>query len=122
MKKIFLTTILCFSLNLFCADEPTIINHNDKDLELLQEALEIVGSMSDNIANLIIQNKTNTSSPEMTKKEALALIEKITDFVIVVLKKSRHKKSSKQIPLHSQEDLQIMIDHLADEIIRKSIQ
>jgi hypothetical protein len=99
--------------------QPQQITESDKDMELLQEALEIVASMSDNIANLAIQYKTKTNSPEITKQEAVALVEKITDLVIVAIKKARNKKISRNIALHTQEELTAMINQIADKILEK---
>lgn len=119
MKKLFLSCILLFCNNLFPDNQTVQTVQEDKDLELLQEALEIVASMSENIANLAIQNKTKTGSAEMTKQEAIALVKKITDFVMVILKKSRQKKTKRTIRLHTQEELNEIIQHIADEILRK---
>jgi len=119
MKKLLLSFMLLISLNIFSDSEAAQIICEDKDLELLQEALDIVASMSDNIANLAIQHKIKTNSPEMTKQEAVILIKKITDLVIVVMKKTKNKKNKKNIAIHNQEYLNLIIDKLADELLKK---
>lgn len=121
MKKFFLSCILLISCNAIGNNQIKQTTSKDKDLELLQEALEIVASMSDNIANLAIQHKTKTGSPEMTKQEAIALVEKITDLVVVIIKKTRQKKNSRAIILHTQDELNQIIEYVADEILTKSL-
>ncbi len=119
MKKIFLNCMLLISCNAIANNQIKQTISQDKDLEILQEALEIVASMSDNIANLAIQHKTKTGSPEVTKQEAIALIEKITDLVVVIIKKTRQKKNSRAIILHTQDELDLIINKIADEIFEK---
>jgi hypothetical protein len=120
MKKLFLSFTLLFCTHITPSNQAELTIAEDKDLELLQQALEIVASMSDNIANLAIQHKTKINSPEMTKQEAIALIEKITGLVIIVIKKARLKKNpTKKIFLYTQEELSEIIEQIADEILEK---
>ena len=118
MKKLlFLQIALFVSCNLF-STEYTLEMDNNKDLELFEEALEIVASMSENIANLAIQNKAKINSPEMTKKEAVELVEKITKIVIIALKKTKQKKNRRKIFLYSQEELNAIVDQIADKVLQ----
>ena len=114
---LFLQIALFVSCNLF-STEYTLEMDNNKDLELLEEALEIVASMSENIANLAIQNKAKINSPEMTKKEAVELVEKITKIVIIALKKTKQKKNRRKIFLYSQEELNAIVDQIADKVLQ----
>jgi hypothetical protein len=119
MKKLIIIYTLLTSYHLFSDNVVAKIEVQDQDLQFLKEALDIVGSMTDNIANIVIQNKTNTNSPEATKQEVVALIRKITDFVVVFMKKTKNKKPTKSIPLYSQEEFTAMVNKIVDDVLEK---
>ncbi len=115
MKRNFITILLLCITSIFCSDFDN--RQQEEDFALLQEAIEIVASMSDNIANLAIQYKTDTNSPELTKQECVALIEKITAFVVTILKKQKLKKSCRKITLYNSDNFHEQIDELAQQIV-----
>ena len=85
----------------------------------LHQHHKIIESMYDNIANLTKKKKTKTGSTEMTKQEAVALVQKITDLVIIVIKKTKNKKNNRTLMLYSPEDLAAMIDEIVNQILEK---
>ena len=115
-KNLILSISLLYSICIFSEEQ---IQNQDEDFALLQEAIEIVASMSDNIANLVIQHKIEANSAELTKQECIALIQKMTSFVVIILKKQKLKKISKKIILYSSENIQEQIDHIAENIFYK---
>jgi len=117
MKNIILSISLLYSLCIFSEDP---IQNQDEDFALLQEAIEIVASMSDNIANLVIQHKTEANSPELTKQECVALVQKMTSFVIMILKKQKLKKLSRKINLYTSENVQAQLEDIAQDIFYKA--
>ena len=119
MKKLFLSCMLLISCNAVVNNQTEKTIPQDKDLELIQEALEIVASMSDNIANLVIQHKNDTNAPEVTKKECVALVQKMTSLVLTILKKQKLKKSSRKINLYSSDSFEERIEHIAQDIFYK---
>jgi hypothetical protein len=116
MKKVFIATILLCTTFIF-SDEPS--KQTDEDFALLQEAIEIVASMSDNIANLVIQHQIESNTPEITKQECIALIQKMTAFVVTILKKQKLKKNSRKIFICSSENFNQELDHIAQDILYK---
>ncbi|MBI2344512.1 hypothetical protein HYV10_00370 [Candidatus Dependentiae bacterium] len=116
MKKIIITLCLLSYISIFSSEH---INYPEEDFALLQEAIEIVASMSDNIANLVIEHKNDTHAPELTKQECLALVQKMTSFVLIILKKQKLKKASRKIHIYTSENLKIELDHIAENIFYK---
>ena len=116
MKKKFIIIFLFCTTFLFSNEQLT---QTDEDFALLQEAIEIVASMSDNIANLVLQHKTDTNSPELTKEECLALVQKMTSFVIIILKKQKLKRKSRKIYLYDDKSFQEQLNHIAEGILYK---
>lgn len=117
MKKLFLAIIFLCTAVIFSDEQNK--QDVDEDFALLQEAIEIVASMSENIANLAIQHKTESATPEITKQECLALVQKMTAFVVTILKKQRLKKKSRKIFIHSSENFNQELDHIAQDIWNK---
>lgn len=117
MKKILVCSIVLLASQLFFSEDQ--LQQPDEDFALLQEAIEIVASMSDNIANLVIQHKNDTNAPEVTKKECVALVQKMTSLVLTILKKQKLKKSSRKINLYSSDSFEERIEHIAQDIFNK---
>ncbi len=116
MKKLFVAIILLCTTSIFSDEQNKQI---DEDFALLQEAIEIVASMSDNIANLVIQHKTESTTPEITKQECIALVQKMTAFVLTILQKQKLKKMTRKVFIYSSENFNQELDHIAEDIFYK---
>lgn len=115
MKKLIMSIILLYS----CFVIPSEALSPEEDFALLQEAIEIIGSMSDNIANIATQYKNDTNSTEITKDECVNIVKKLTAFVVIMLKRKKLKKASRAINLYSPEDIDAAFDHLGQELLNK---
>lgn len=86
-----------------------------------QEAVMLVGEISQDLANLIIHIKQNNHNPEITKEHSVKLIKTITEVIARCIQKAKNKKLSKSICLQDQETLEIMIEQITIELLAKII-
>ncbi|MBP9765361.1 hypothetical protein KBD08_03430 [Candidatus Babeliales bacterium] len=92
--------------------QPTISND---ETSTKINAVEITAQLAEHIAQIIIQRKV---TPGMIKKEDIvSLIRTITEAISHVIQSIKHDKSSKQFEIHSQHDIDCMIESVSQKVL-----
>ena len=110
MKR-FMLVVLFFTT---ATIQPTISN---SETTSKINAVEITAQLAEHIAQIIIQRKV---TPGMIKKEDIVgLIRTITEAISHVIQSIKQDKGSKQFEIHSQDDIDCMIESVSQKILTK---
>ncbi|OGB86503.1 hypothetical protein A3J41_01270 [candidate division TM6 bacterium RIFCSPHIGHO2_12_FULL_38_8] len=94
------------------ADEPS------KDLQAKKLALEIIASISDDLATLII-NKHHEKDPKVTQTSCIHLISTLADAIAALIIKIKAKKEIRGIDLVDDVDCEKMLIAVAHQLNEK---
>lgn len=83
-----------------------------------KEALELVATISENIADLIIDHKKN-HDPQITKQRTIELIKSVSQAISLCIKQSKSNAARKAVPLHDQQLVDAIIEHIAKHMIEQ---
>ena len=81
-------------------------------------ALEIVASISDDIATLVI-NHHYAKDPEVAKASSIKLVTTLADAIACVIAKIQEKKETRSVELYSDEEYAQALIILSDQLVQK---
>lgn len=111
MKSIFM---LCFASCLII----TSSSLHSQDQDTKQASLEIIASLSDHIAELIITNNEITD-PRVKKAHYVSIITSMADIIATIIIKIKQKRALRGIEHNADIDINTVIEKIAQHLIRK---
>lgn len=89
-----------------------------EDAQAKKLALEIIASLSDDLATLIINKKTQ-KDPQVTKICCVRLIANLADALASVIIKIKSNKEVRGIDLSDEQDYQKALANISDQLVSK---
>lgn len=94
------------------------VNVHAQDAQAKQAALEIIASLSDDIATLVI-NHNHEKNSEVAKIVSIKLVTTLADAIAQVIIKIKERKEIRNIDLYSDEEYQQALIILSQQLIQK---
>ncbi len=88
------------------------------DVQAKKAALEIIASISDDIATLVL-NHNHEKNPEVAKVASIKLITTLADTIATVITKIKERKEVRSFDIYSQEEYDQALRLLSEELIQK---
>ncbi len=88
------------------------------DAQAKKAALEIIASISDDIATLVI-NHHHEKNPEVAKIASIKLVTNLADAIVQIVAKIKERKEIRSVDLYSDEEYDQALRLLSEQFVQK---